>query len=223
MYALKFLLRAESPRDYVDILLSLQHQPTVTLVDMAHMVAAHGNARISGMFQPHQGRVAEATASNVQAAREHSLSIPMPWLHRSCFMTQEQVQVADDHNYVTTTHPITGVSARYCLFDKLHEGNTTKEIEVLRKTKYVPELNGMINTESEEQLHNALGRDRYFMNNMSAVRHIFLFRSNIDHRNIRLNKAATERLQKELVCSTTIDALGRAVAEGLYHTLSYHA
>ena len=43
MYALKFMIRAEGPRDYVDLLLSMRYQPNVVLVDMAHMVAAHGN------------------------------------------------------------------------------------------------------------------------------------------------------------------------------------
>ena len=160
---------------------------------MAHMVAVHGNTRSPGMFQPHEGRVDEATSTNIQSARDLSLSVLMPWLHQNCCLTREQLHVAEDHSYDRTTHPVTGVSDRYCLFDKLHEGNTKKEVEVLRRTEHVPELNGIINTETEEQLHNAMGRDRYFMNNMSATRHIFLFRSNVDLRNIRLNKAATER------------------------------
>ena len=102
-----------------------------------------------------------------------NLSVPMPWLHENRSLNKEQIQATQEHDYSTTVHPITGVSARYCLFDKLHEGNTKQEIEVLRRTEHVPELNGIINTESEEQLHNAMGRDRYFMNSMNAVRHIF--------------------------------------------------
>ena len=45
VYVLKFVLRAESPRDYVDLLLSMKFQPNVTIIDMANMVAAHGNKR----------------------------------------------------------------------------------------------------------------------------------------------------------------------------------
>jgi hypothetical protein len=68
VYALKFLLRAEGPRDYVDILLSLKYQPSITLVDMAHIVTAHGNAHSSGMFQPYEGRVTEGTSTNIKSA-----------------------------------------------------------------------------------------------------------------------------------------------------------
>ena len=45
VYGLKFVLRAESPRDYFDILLSMKHQPTMRIIDMTHMVVAHGNKR----------------------------------------------------------------------------------------------------------------------------------------------------------------------------------
>ena len=50
VYALKFLLRRESPRDYVDILLSMKYQPNITVVDVANIVAKHGNNRKKGMF-----------------------------------------------------------------------------------------------------------------------------------------------------------------------------
>ena len=43
VYELKFVLRAESPRDYVDVLLSMKFQPNICIIDMAHMVVAHGN------------------------------------------------------------------------------------------------------------------------------------------------------------------------------------
>jgi hypothetical protein len=85
-----------------------------------------------------------------------------------------------------------------------------EEIEALWRTEHIPELNGIINTETEEQLHSAMGRDRYFMNNMSATRHIFLFRSNVDLGNSCLNKAATEHLSTALHCSTKLDGFSHA-------------
>ena len=45
MYGLKCVIR-----DYVDLLLSMKYQPNVTLIDMAHMVAAHGNIHNPIMF-----------------------------------------------------------------------------------------------------------------------------------------------------------------------------
>ena len=37
----KFLLRSESSRDYIDGLLSMEHLPNTTVIDMAHIVANH--------------------------------------------------------------------------------------------------------------------------------------------------------------------------------------
>ena len=43
VYYLKFLLRPESSRDYVDGLLSMEHLPNITVIDMAHIVANHAS------------------------------------------------------------------------------------------------------------------------------------------------------------------------------------
>ena len=43
-YYLKFNLRAEDPRDYVDDLLSLAYIPSIAVVDMAHIVAKHATS-----------------------------------------------------------------------------------------------------------------------------------------------------------------------------------
>ena len=39
IYAVKFLLRSESPRDFIDILQSLKYKPNEFINDMAYMVA----------------------------------------------------------------------------------------------------------------------------------------------------------------------------------------
>lgn len=80
IYAIKFVLRAEGPRDYVDLLLSMEHQPTVVIVDMAHMVATHGNIRKPGMFSPFEGRLAEACVETIEKAESGELMVNMPWI-----------------------------------------------------------------------------------------------------------------------------------------------
>ena len=92
VYVLKFVLRAESPRDYVDLLLSMTFQSNVTIIDMANMVAAHGSKRQRGMFYPHNGMVADPSQENVDTARQRSLLISLPWLARSCRKTQRSAQ-----------------------------------------------------------------------------------------------------------------------------------
>ena len=117
VYALKFVLRAEGPRDYVDILLSMKHQPNVVIIDMAHMVAAHGNIRKPDMFGPFQGRLAPATAANIQAAQERRLNVDMPWL-LDCYNEKPVVISGSlaDHSYHTPVHPLTGINncSTYC-------------------------------------------------------------------------------------------------------------
>ena len=50
VYAYKFVLGSKNPRDYVDSLLSLKFQPYVTIVDVANLVADHGNKRKVSMY-----------------------------------------------------------------------------------------------------------------------------------------------------------------------------
>jgi len=72
VHVLKFVLRAESPRDYVDILLCMKFQPNVTIIDMANMLASHGNKRQRNMFYPRNPMVAEPSQENVDNAKQRS-------------------------------------------------------------------------------------------------------------------------------------------------------
>ena len=61
IYTLKFLLRAKSPLDYIDLILSMPDQPNITIRDLANMLVARGNKRKKNMFHPFNGMVAEMT------------------------------------------------------------------------------------------------------------------------------------------------------------------
>lgn len=117
VYALKFVIRAEGPRDYVDLLLSMEHLPNVVLVDMAHMVAAHGNIRKPGMFAPFEGRLAPLTEDNVTAAKEGKLTVDIPWLLDS--HNEQGVDTNSsmlDHSYHAPVHPLTGNNFCVCSY-----------------------------------------------------------------------------------------------------------
>ena len=86
IYALKFDSRAESPRDYVGILLSFKHQPNITVVDMPNLVVAHSSSRKKFMFTPYDGMVTEATENNIHAAVNNTLHISLPWLYETKIM-----------------------------------------------------------------------------------------------------------------------------------------
>lgn len=48
VYSVKFNVRAESPRDFVDLLLSWKHFPNVSVYDYARGLALHANRRQPG-------------------------------------------------------------------------------------------------------------------------------------------------------------------------------
>eukprot|EP00795_Rhopilema_esculentum_P016114 gene16114-7464_t len=144
IYAVKFLLRSESPRDYIDMIRSLKHKPNVFIVDMAHMVASHGNRYEEGFFSPYEGRVAEATPQNIENALEGNLQISFPWLLNN---TSSKNDLYSHNGYC---HPISGSIVRLALFDRFHEKNMSCETEALRRITCVAELAGQINSEVVE-------------------------------------------------------------------------
>eukprot|EP00112_Aurelia_sp_Birch-Aquarium-sp1_P023018 Seg6701.2 transcript_id=Seg6701.2/GoldUCD/mRNA.D3Y31 product="hypothetical protein" protein_id=Seg6701.2/GoldUCD/D3Y31 len=198
IYAVKFLLRAESPRDYIDVLRSLKFKPNVFINDMAHMVAAHGNRFEEGFFSPYEGRVAEATPENIEQATSGTLKISLPWLE-----TNQHLEQAN--------HPVTGSDVTLALFDRFHESNTCSEVEALRRIGCIKELEGKVNSEVAEQLHGSFNKDKHFLNQMTASNHIFLFRSIIDLRNEERNQEFLRRAEVDTNLHVNFDTMGRAV------------
>ena len=68
-------------------------------------------------------------------------------------------------------------------------------MKVLRRVMHVRQLNGLINTQRQEQLYNVFNKDNRFLNSMTPVNHIFLFRSNIDMMNERINQNNIHNIQ----------------------------
>lgn len=82
-------------------------------------------------------------------------------------------------------HSVTGVSERYSLFDRFHERNFTSPSDLLHRVTLVPELNVVVNTEVEEQLHNSIYHSNYSFNMMPLGNHLF---------NIKINKVYRKKL-----------------------------
>jgi len=207
IYALKFVLRAESPRDYVDLILSMEHQPNIIISDMANMVVAHGNKRERNMFSPFNGMVAEPTKSNVQEALAGTLEVSLPWLDG------EAKDCKASHKKKSERHPFSGSEHHLCLFDRLHEKNVKKDEEALRRVTNVKELKGKLNSQKDEQLHAAYNHDSRYLNQMKAVNHIFLFRSNIDIRNDNINQRLEAGLVAAFKHKLSLDENGQAVID----------
>nr|XP_039264229.1 uncharacterized protein LOC120340044 [Styela clava] len=197
---MKFVLRAESPRDFVDILLSMKHQPNITIIDMANMIVAHGNNRKDGMFHPYNGMVVAPTEENISLAENGSLQVSLPWI------IVDRSGIKEDSS---DSHPATGSSIRMCLYDTFHQTNVTKRHEILRRVRNIKELHGTINTQVVEQLFSAKKYDSRFLNQMKANKHIFVFRSMIDRHNEAINASTMNQLTSEYTDQVHFDELGR--------------
>ena len=209
VYCLKFVLRGESPRDYADLLRSLKFPPSISICDIPERLASHVNSSVPGFFSPHDGRLFPLTESNLAAAEQGVLEKRLPWIHNEgapSFPFADSLTVNRETEESESVHPTTKVPDRYCLSDRFHETNSSQRRALLRRVTLVPELNGIVNTEAEEQLHNIIGRSNYCLNTMKPVNHLFMMRLKIQLHNTGINCAFREKIE-----STFSAQAGRAV------------
>ncbi|KAK0135142.1 HMG domain-containing protein 3 [Merluccius polli] len=190
VYSVKFNLRAESPRDYVDMLLSWKHFPNISVYDYARGLAVHANRRQPDTFEPFQGRLLEPTVENIKQASDGKLKVHMPWL--------KNPKVPEDKN----GHPLTGSSEHYALCDVFYQSNSQDPSDVLRKIGLVPELVGQINSQCVEQLFSGMRKNNYFLNMTSPSNHIFLQRNILHHHNVARNQKTKEEFCKIVPANT---------------------
>ena len=114
-------------------------------------------------------------------------------------------------------HPITLVQSRYSLYDPFHEGNTTQAKEVLRRTGFVKELNGVLNRETAEQMNRSVSKDLYFLDEMLPRHHIQMMRSLLGCRNVQKNNEFDQLLLNSFGDQFTLklDPFGRRLLENV--------
>ncbi|XP_052435978.1 uncharacterized protein LOC127975954 [Carassius gibelio] len=203
VYSLKCNLRAESPRDFVDLLFSWKHMPNIIIYDFARGLATHANLRApeSIPIHPHEGRLAEPTQENITLARSGNLKVSLPWL-------EEKKSASDPQG-----HPLTGSSDHYILSDRFHENNTKDSRDVLRKITIVPQLAGKINSQVAEQLFSKMRKNNYFLNMSQPSTHLFQMRTIIHHYNENKNNKVRTRLMKTFGSKLVMNMHGQAVLE----------
>ncbi|XP_072217993.1 HMG domain-containing protein 3-like [Leuresthes tenuis] len=179
VYSVKFNLRAESPRDFVDLLLSWKHFPNVSVYDYARGLALHANRRQPGIFSPFQGRLLDPTPDNIKQASEGKVHVNMHWLKSSKMPADKD------------GHPLTGSSQHFALNDVFHQGNSKDQREVLRKLELVPELAGL--SQCVEQLFSGMRKNNYVLNMTTPSTHIFLQRNILHHYNMAKNKRVKDQ------------------------------
>ncbi|KAM6999989.1 uncharacterized protein LKV04_004959 [Tautogolabrus adspersus] len=189
VYSLKFNIGAESPRDFADMLLAWKHLPNVSVYDSAQGLVNHTNGREPGNlpFQPHEGRLAPPTPENVQAAKDGTLKIHLPWI-----LEPNTENVEDD------SHPCTKSSQHYVLCDKPDEGNSKDEKDILRRIDLVPELAGHLNSKVAKQFFAEMMKNDYFLNKMSPSACVFLVRNIVHHHNEKKERQSIEKIKRNV-------------------------
>ena len=87
-----------------------------------------------------------------------------------------QSKISLGHTLGDEIHLLTGVSDRYSLSDRFHERNSSCPADLLRRVLLVLEINAVVNTEVEEQLHSVINRSNYSFNMMLPGNHLFMMR-----------------------------------------------
>ncbi|XP_056124415.1 uncharacterized protein LOC130102416 [Rhinichthys klamathensis goyatoka] len=203
VYSLKSNLRAESPRDFADLLFSWKHLPNIIIYDFARGLATHANLRApeSIPIRPYEGRLAEPNEENIKLAKSGNLKVSLPWL-------EEKMSVSDPQG-----HPLTGSSDHYVLSDRFHESNSKDSRDVLRKITIVPQLAGKINSQVAEQLFSKMRKNNYFLNMSQPSTHLFQMRTIIHHYNENKNNKVRTRLMKTFGSKLVKNMHGQAVLE----------
>ena len=192
----------------------MEHLPNITVIDMAHIVANHallsrkedvikyGPDENGILFKPYNGKVEDPeNPENVAKAIKNHLEVSFP---RICQHHQSKIPTNNARQECHQVHLVTGTDIRLCLFDRFHESNTSLEIESLRKIGCVLELNGMFNSEVEEQLHLKFDSNKRFLNMMTPINHIYLFRSIIDYHNSNKNSNFMKTLEQKNTFSSYV-------------------
>ncbi|XP_065814855.1 HMG domain-containing protein 3 isoform X3 [Labrus bergylta] len=189
VYSLKFNIRAEGPRDFADMLLAWKHLPNVSVYDSAQALVNHTSGREPENlpFQPHEGRLAPPTPENIQAAKDRTLKIHLPWI-----LEPNTENVEDD------SHPCTKSSHRYVLCDKPDEDNGKDEKDILRRIDLVPELAGQLDSKVAEQFFTEMRKNDYFLKNMSPSACVFLVRNMVHHHNEKKERQSIEKMKRSV-------------------------
>ena len=80
------------------------------------------------------------------------------------------------------------------MYDKCHQGNTKQLKEILRRTEFVKELDGLV-TETAEQLNSFLSKSLYFLDVLSPIHQIQMIRSMFAEKNRLKNEEIIKKVQ----------------------------
>ena len=115
------------------------------------------------MSEPYSGIVTDTDdPENVTNAKENNLELSFPWTLQEYSNDQHKNHRLPDNIDYQSHHPITNSHVHICLFGHFNENNTSSEIESLTNIGCIFELNGMFNSQVEEQMHLKFDSNKNF-------------------------------------------------------------
>lgn len=93
-----------------------KHRPTVSISDVAHIMAKHGNKTMPSFYHPNEGRIVLATDENIKDAEEKRM------FNIACLVEKGGDYTTEDSN----SNPITDSKSHFSLFDWFHQDNCRK-------------------------------------------------------------------------------------------------
>nr|XP_026690264.1 uncharacterized protein LOC104265342 isoform X1 [Ciona intestinalis] len=170
---MKFTLRQESARDYVDGILSFAQQPNVVVTDIASQVAHHGENRKVGMFSPFRGMLYQWTKENLQLAEDGKL---------------EPVKLKLDSENSALNF--------YSLCDKFHHKTKKRGGEkAFRDLRMCSDLR--FNSSIAEQANSIMKKDRPSFSSMNPINFMFMSRLSLELQNRVINDKNLKRTRRD--------------------------
>ena len=197
-YAVKNIIKFESPSDYVDLILSMRIPPVVLIVDMPDRVSENLNRRAPELLAPNNGMFVEANQENINAAKKGQ-SFYLEALNRHLYGDSSENALKDRRIYIA--------------YDRFHKFYPSKETEICRSVDIVE---NMPNTQVVKQFNSRIGRINF--DKLPPLTHCFYVRLVVNLNNLALNLKQNMRKKALLpgMCLDT-DKFGR-----IYHSVPKH-
>ena len=124
------------------------------------------------MFSTNEGRFAEPSSENLEKVKGSSLEVSIFAMNKHHHGNKRN-PITLDHTFIDAVHPVTGTDAKYCSYDRFHQGNSKSDTEMLRRMDIVRELQGQVKSQVVEELFSWLNRSMYNLHHADPQYNVF--------------------------------------------------
>ena len=109
---------------YTEIIMSVKIKPTITVSDIAHLLARHTNLNYPNTYKPYDGMIADPNDMElIEDIKNNGKKNQLD------FVVMGKTSDINNHDSGTMPHPMTGQTCILSLYDRLHEkSNSNSEL-----------------------------------------------------------------------------------------------